>query len=265
MGKLYSHRFLWLCRKVVPRLELIASTAVSSVGGVVTRLLDVGTGTGALLPFFVDQGVRSEALVGIDVSPKMLAHARERFPMSRFIEADFLADHWFDELGSISSRKTQQSDEGLFPNNFSGTPRFDLVVINACFANISPDPRSVLRRAAELCRSKPNAPTTTGTFACVAEASGGCVVFSHPLGSAFVQELSEASPGLVGPKGLPSRLLLEDLIRTLPLSLETFIDESSTGDEFSAEEELGSVGAGAELRVKDEKRRGLYLAVLRCM
>ena len=91
------------------------------------------------------------------------------------------------------------------------------------------------------------------------------MVVSHPLGSAFVQELSEASPGLVGPKGLPSRLLLEDLIRTLPLSLETFIDESSTGDEFSAEEELGSVGAGAELRVKDEKRRGLYLAVLRCM
>ena len=72
--------------------------------------------------------MRSEALVGIDVSPKMLAHARERFPMSRFIEADFLADHWFDELGSISSRKTQQSDEGLSPNNFSGTPRFDLVV-----------------------------------------------------------------------------------------------------------------------------------------
>lgn len=48
-------------------------------------ILDAGCGTGLLLEQFP---IPPDEYIGVDVSPKMLKHARAKFPAHTFIEAD---------------------------------------------------------------------------------------------------------------------------------------------------------------------------------
>jgi ubiquinone/menaquinone biosynthesis C-methylase UbiE len=66
-------------RKRVARLASIGSGA---------RLLDVATGTGAQAGAFADAGA---AVVGVDLSPRMLAIARRKHPGVTFVEGDATA------------------------------------------------------------------------------------------------------------------------------------------------------------------------------
>lgn len=50
------------------------------------RVLDIGAGTGQFLECFSDR--KFDHFVGIDVSEKMLAHAREKFPEAKFLVRD---------------------------------------------------------------------------------------------------------------------------------------------------------------------------------
>ena len=90
------------------------------------RVLDVGTGTGALLPFYRLRGIPPAQITGVDLCGAMLEHARLRFPEATFLEQDFL-----------------QVGEGEEP--------FDAVVFNAVFANLY-DQQAALRHAATLLR-----------------------------------------------------------------------------------------------------------------
>ena len=134
------------------------------------------------------QGVAPEAILGIDVSPRMLEHARNRFPRVIFAEEDFLDLEFLERHGRGS---------------------FDAVVLNACFANIGHDPRAIVEQACELCRSSGSS----------REEPGGVVVVSHPHGSAFCRGLSDAAP-----IRLPNRNEWGRLLCGLPLVLEVFED-----------------------------------------
>ncbi|CAN0488505.1 unnamed protein product, partial [Discosporangium mesarthrocarpum] len=60
--------------QVVPRLRQIARAAVpppSGGDGTATSIVDVGTGVGALLPFYKECGVPPERVTGVDLSPKV--------------------------------------------------------------------------------------------------------------------------------------------------------------------------------------------------
>ncbi|CAJ1359302.1 unnamed protein product [Effrenium voratum] len=103
---------------VEPKLRRIACSCRLETPG--TTLLDVGTGTGALLPFFQEAGVDLAQVVGVDLSAGMLGFAKERFPETTFVQEDVL--------------------------QFQGG-RFDRVVFNACFGNLF-DPVAVLRHVA---------------------------------------------------------------------------------------------------------------------
>ncbi|MBX9686304.1 MAG: class I SAM-dependent methyltransferase [Candidatus Obscuribacterales bacterium] len=87
------------------------------------RILDVGTGCGAFLKHYHNQGVPYENMLGCDLSSQMLEQARRNYPEVKFWQGDVL-DLPFD-FGS-----------------------FDLVVFNACFGNII-DQFSVLKNCAE--------------------------------------------------------------------------------------------------------------------
>jgi len=54
------------------------------------RLLDVGTGTGALIPEIVTQGIPAHCIVGIDISAGMVRVASKLYPKATFITGDFL-------------------------------------------------------------------------------------------------------------------------------------------------------------------------------
>lgn len=103
--------------QVVPRLQRIAASCRLAPK---TTLLDVGTGTGALLPFFQESGADLSKVTGVDLSAGMLSFARQRFPQVKFVQDDVL--------------------------NFTGG-RYDRVVFNACFGNLY-DPVAVLQHVA---------------------------------------------------------------------------------------------------------------------
>ena len=52
------------------------------------RVLDIGCGTGVMVPYYLARSV--EEVVGVDISPEMLNAARRKFPMPcvRFVNAD---------------------------------------------------------------------------------------------------------------------------------------------------------------------------------
>mmetsp|Transcript_53896 Transcript_53896/g.100994 ORF Transcript_53896/g.100994 Transcript_53896/m.100994 type:complete len:253 (+) Transcript_53896:41-799(+) len=103
--------------EVVPRLLRIADSCRLAPG---TTVLDIGTGTGALLPFFEAAGASLEDLTGVDLSSGMLTYARQRFPKATFVHQDVA--------------------EFFGP----GGCRYERVVFNACFGNLF-DPLAVLQ------------------------------------------------------------------------------------------------------------------------
>jgi ubiquinone/menaquinone biosynthesis C-methylase UbiE len=71
-------------------LAVIADFAASLPSAEPTRVLDAGCGTGRLTGHLPTLNPAIEA-VGVDLSPAMLAHARERNPGIPFVEADLSA------------------------------------------------------------------------------------------------------------------------------------------------------------------------------
>lgn len=83
-----------------------------------SRVLDVGTGTGVLLKFMLDAGVKAENIVACDLSEQMLAQAKERYPQVNF------------HLGDVTELP-------------ASVGKFDAIFFNACFANMF-DPQATL-------------------------------------------------------------------------------------------------------------------------
>src|SRR5438477_3636126 len=55
-----------------------------------SRVLDVGTGAGALIDYFLDNGVKEQNVVGCDICRSMLDNARERHPNIHFWQGDIV-------------------------------------------------------------------------------------------------------------------------------------------------------------------------------
>lgn len=90
------------------------------------RILDVGTGCGALLKHYGLLGVPWSKIMGCDLSTQMLAEAKRRYPEVKYWQGDIIN----------------------FPED-KGT--FDLIVFNACFPNMYL-PFGVLSRCVKLLR-----------------------------------------------------------------------------------------------------------------
>ncbi len=165
------------------------STVLAAKLGRNATVLDVGTGVGVLIPYFLERGVLAENIVSCDLSSAMLAVARSRFPSVRFWQGDFLdlpARGWNEE----------KPERCL---------SFTAVFFNACFAN-SFDPETAIARAARLL------------------APAGRIVISHPLGSGFVAGLHAGEPDIV-PHLLPRRWELEGYAKSSELRIDRFEDE----------------------------------------
>jgi SAM-dependent methyltransferase len=82
---------------------------------------------------------------------------------------------------------------------------FDAIFFNAVFGNMWNQGDTLEISAAHLTRN-------------------GRVVISHPMGAAFAQELAAKDPKMI-PHTLPSENRIGELIRALPLKVQTFRDE----------------------------------------
>lgn len=98
---------------VQARTAYIVETA--GVGGT-SRILDVGTGAGVLIHYFLTNGAQPKNIVGCDLCAKMLEMARSRYPEISLLQCDVM----------------EMKEQG-----------FDHIFFNACFGNML-DQKSVL-------------------------------------------------------------------------------------------------------------------------
>lgn len=93
-----------------------------------SRVLDVGTGTGVLLKYFLQAGVKPENIVACDLSEQMMDEAKARYGGVNFV------------LGCVTELP-------------ASTGPFDAIFFNACFANLF-DPKGTLGHVRDLLKSE---------------------------------------------------------------------------------------------------------------
>lgn len=181
------------------------------------RVLDVGCGTGALFPFYVEaadgMGIELD-IVGLDLSEKMAECANVNARrMTEESGKHSVRCRVGDFVETVMGEKVcKESFVGFggkgMDEDFDET--FDAVVINACFGNFI-DPNSVVTAAATSLKND------------------GVFVISHPLGSDFVQKLHDDKPSMV-PNLLPTEYQQEVLERYQPLTTIARADNNDNAD-----------------------------------
>lgn len=174
---------------ITPDVDAVLAQVAGAVPGLgpASRVLDVGAGTGALIPHLQSRGVRD--ILALDVCPEMLEEVHRRFGSGSTLGNDPAVRTW---LGDVAELPAYQGP-------------FDAAFFNAVFGNLH-DPREALLRACFLLRP------------------GSHVVISHPLGRAWHEQFRASHPALV-PHALPRQEALEALIADLPLTLVEMRDE----------------------------------------
>ena len=113
--------------QVVPAMKHLAHCILKrNENTPTTKLMDVGCGTGALFPFYLEAAKTMDSLqiTGVDLSPKMAALARQR------------AENLLYGKRSNNSITVLDSDFVAFmETNDEYRNAYDVVVANACFAN----------------------------------------------------------------------------------------------------------------------------------
>ncbi|KAG1657679.1 hypothetical protein FOA52_013773 [Chlamydomonas sp. UWO 241] len=174
-------------------VEQRLAAVVASVPGLgpSSRVIDVGAGTGCLVPHFLARGVVD--VLAVDLCEPMLAELARRHSL---VEAGS------SKLGNSACVRTWCGDIMELPP-YQGPA--DAFFFNGMFGNMW-SPRDALLKAALMLRP------------------GGHIVISHPLGSAWHRDFRAEKPELV-PHCLPNREQLQALVADLPLTVANFRDE----------------------------------------
>lgn len=178
-----------LQESITPEVDAKLARVAAGIPGLSadSRVLDVGAGTGALIPHLQAHGVRD--ILAVDVAPAMLAELQKRFPAPSALGNDPCVRTW---LGDIVDLPAYQGP-------------FDAAVFNAVFGNLR-DQHLALTKACFLLRP------------------GSHIVISHPLGRPWHETFRTENPRLV-PNPLPQQEALEALVRDLPLRVLSVTDE----------------------------------------
>jgi len=153
------------------------------------KVLDVGTGTGALIKHFLEFGISQRNIIGCDLSREMIDNARKRYPHVYYWRGDIL-------------------DFPLaFPEDAPDhIKEVDTIFFNACFGNVW-NQEETLAHSRKLL------------------AAGGKIAISHPMGKRFVAALNASEPDLV-PHLLPDLKKLQDWSLLMEATVvDKFIDE----------------------------------------
>jgi len=174
---------------ITAEVEVNLAQVAAAVPGLcaASRVLDVGAGTGALIPHLQSRGVSD--ILALDVCPEMLEEICRRFGSPSTLGNDPAVRTWLGDVAEVPA--------------YQGP--FDAAFFNAVFGNLH-DQREALLRTCFLLRP------------------GSHVVISHPLGCAWHERYRGSHPAAV-PHALPRREALEALAVDLPLTLVDLRDE----------------------------------------
>jgi riboflavin kinase len=182
--------------EIVPVMRHLAQRIMFRSKNQVCRVLDIGCGTGALFPFYLqaanDLNVTLN-LMGVDLSPKMTALAKDR--AVRILSKTANQKHSIHVL-EYEFLTMMRDDDDNDDDTTTHTGVYDTVVANACFGNFL-DSTELLEAMTKSLKV------------------GGALYITHPLGANFVQQLHDKDPTTV-PNVLPT---LQELQST-PLALK---------------------------------------------
>jgi len=200
---------------VVPALQRIATATLESTPNG-SLVIDVGCGTGALVPFLVGSGLSLDRYLAVDLSSTMLSGCCARLAAiaaggnglgavaiggsGEQSSALGGARLWQGDVASLSKPEALGSQANVSPGSWAlHRAGAGSIVFNAVFGNVF-DQRAALRAAAALLQE------------------GGHVVISHPLGRAFHERFRAGESDIV-PHALPDAATFENLLFDLPLEV----------------------------------------------
>ncbi|MGD9681970.1 MAG: class I SAM-dependent methyltransferase [Candidatus Obscuribacterales bacterium] len=184
----FDQRVDFFCQPVPDSIQERTGRIVASAGlEADSTVLDVGTGIGVLIGHFLEEGVPASRIVGCDLSSRMLAQAKQKFPEAHF---------WLGDIVDLTMP--------LPPDFPPGIKSFDFVFFNACFGNMF-DQEEALKAASRLTRGR------------------GTIVISHPLGAGFVDSLHQSEPEIV-PHLLPSLEAYQGWAETVGYEIDHYDD-----------------------------------------
>lgn len=190
----------WWNEVVAARLARIAAAAYGNLAVKYDdlRVLDVGTGTGTMLPH-LSSAMPADVdgkVIGVDLCEAMLDIVEDRYPDVPLLNADFSTLAAEDLHLLIDPEDTEGVQASPAEFAASGNGKVDIVVMNAVYS-LMLDETDALEAASRLLRR------------------GGRTLISHPLGSAFIAELQRQVPDLIEHR-LPSPQHLDEVIKYLP-------------------------------------------------
>ncbi|MBK9143768.1 MAG: class I SAM-dependent methyltransferase [Candidatus Melainabacteria bacterium] len=184
----FDQRVDFFCQPIPESIKERTGQIVASAGlEADSTVLDVGTGIGVLVGHFLAEGVQASRIVGCDLSSRMLAQAKKKYPEVHF---------WLGDIVDLSIP---------LPRDFPGDIKsFSFVFFNACFGNMF-DQVEALKAASVLTRGR------------------GTIVISHPLGAGFVDSLHRSEPEIV-PHLLPDLEDYQSWAETVGYRIDHFDD-----------------------------------------
>jgi len=199
----------WWSEVVTPRLSRIAAAAYDGLGTSHgdLRVLDVGTGTGTMLPHLtaaLPQGVDG-VVAAVDLCEAMLDIVEARYPDVPMLTADFSTLTPMDLHPLFAPDDDTAAEATPAEWTATGNGKVDVVLLNAVYS-LMLDETETLEAGARLLRR------------------GGRLVLSHPLGKGFVADLQKQVPDLIEHQ-LPSAQHLDSLIKYLPFKVGATVEE----------------------------------------
>lgn len=176
--------------KLPDAIEKKLERIVGSVPGLgpESRIVDVGSGTGCLIPHMQARGVAD--ILAVDLCSKMLDELTTRYMRVGTLGNELGVRTWVGDIVDLPAYLGKGCDA---------------IFMNGCFGNMY-SPREALLRCSLLVKP------------------GGHVVISHPMGRTWHGDLHKKDSDMV-PHLLPDRQALETMISGLPLKISEFVDE----------------------------------------
>ncbi|HHW03934.1 MAG TPA: class I SAM-dependent methyltransferase [Thermoanaerobacterales bacterium] len=149
------------------------------------NVLDVGCGTGVLIPYIIEKIGYSGRIVGLDIAEKMLEKARQKFPHQNFPNVDFV-------VGDIM--------------NYNPRLFFDYIVCYSSFPHF-PDKKNSIKKMASLLDSE------------------GKLIICHSESRQKINSLHQSLDKSVSSDILPSGMQVSAYMQSAGLKVETVIDD----------------------------------------
>jgi demethylmenaquinone methyltransferase/2-methoxy-6-polyprenyl-1,4-benzoquinol methylase len=147
-------------------------------------VLDVGCGTGVMIPYLLERLGEGGRVIAVDFSEKMVSIARDKFPKSRYLHVEFIA-------------------EDVLSLEMKG--EYDAILCYSCFPHFQNQQETVKHLAGGLCE-------------------GGRLIVAHSESRDAINSMHKGSNSVVHSDYLPPSTEISEMMREAKVEIKEIID-----------------------------------------